>query len=122
MSVPKDVDLNFARKLPTKPRLEYLESRVSFATIKESYNMFEEHLDNENTRIFFGKLGAKYQTEDSDAGKLKAYQGFYAFNPKPRNMMFFREEETGTPYKLHAYMRLEKKKVDQLEKNHELLN
>ena len=53
---------------------------------------------------------------------MKAYDGFYALNPKTKNMMFFREEKTGRPYKLHAYMKLTEKKSNQLANTHELLN
>lgn len=122
VNVPKDVDLNFVRRLPTKPRLDYLNDRVGIKTVRESDTAFQKHLDDENTQIFLGKFGAKYETEDSDADKLGVYQRFYAFNPKTRNMMFFREEETGIPYKLHLYMRLAKDKAAQLKKNHELFN
>ena len=118
-SVPKNVNLNLARKLPTKPRLEYLKSQVGLKTVEEAYKMFRKHLDNKNTRIFLGKFGAKYETEDSD---LKVSQGFYAYNPETRNMMFFREEKTSIPYKLHAYMALAEDKATQLEKDHELFN
>ena len=125
VSVPKNVNLNLARKLSTKPRLEYLKSQVGLKTVKEAYEMFREHLDNKDTQILLGKFGAKYdEIEDSDAGKLGVYLGFYAYNPETRNMMFFREEETGVPipYRLHAYIRLSSKKATQLEKDHEIFN
>lgn len=85
VNVPKEVNLNFARNLPTKPRLEYLTDKVGIKTVKEAYTAFAKYLDDDDTDIFFGKFGEKYDTE--------TYNGFYAFNPKTQNMMFFREEK-----------------------------
>lgn len=108
-----------ARNLPTRPRLEYLRDKTSVKTIREAYRQFCKHLEDDKTDVFFGKFGEKYDTENSD---VEVYDGFYTLNPKTRNMMFFREEKTGRPYKLHAYMKLTKKKLDQLRKNHELFD
>ena len=119
MKVPKEVNLNFARKLPTNPRLEYLDDKVGSKTLRDAHTAFSKYLDNDDTKVFFGKFGEKYDTEDSDT---EVYYGFYAFNRKNLNMMFFREQKTGIPYKLHAYMKLDETKAKQLVKIHELFN
>jgi hypothetical protein len=119
VNVPREVDLNFARKLPTKRRLEYLNDKVGFKTVKEAYNKFAKHLTDDETDVFFGKFGAKFDTEDSD---VETYNGLYDFNQKTRNMMFFREQQTGGPYKLHAYMKLTQIKAKKLKRTHELFD
>jgi len=66
VKVAKEVDLNFARKLPTKPRLEYLNDKVGIKTIREVYTVFAKYLEDDDTEVFFGKFGEKYYTEASD--------------------------------------------------------
>lgn len=112
VKVPKEVNLNLARKLPTKPRLEYINDKVEIKTVNDAHTAFLKHLNNGDTDVFFSKFGEKYDTEDSD---VEVFDGFYAFNPKTKNMMFFREEATGT-YKLAP------KKATHLKKTHQLLD
>ena len=69
-------------------------------------------MDDDDTDVFFGKFGEKYETE--------TYKGVFAHNAENQNMMFFREEKTGTPYKLHAYMKLTKKKSRTFRLDYEL--
>lgn len=119
VNVSKEVDLKFARKLPTKPRLEYLNDKVGVKTIQQVYTVFTKYLKDDDTEVFFGKFGEKYDTENSD---VEVYEGLYALNRKTKNMMFFRKQDTGMPYQLHAYMKLIPKKAKQLYKDRELLN
>ena len=121
MKVAPEINLKLAKKLPTKSRIEYLDDKVDIKTVKDAYTAFAKYLNDDNTDVFFGKFGEKYETEDSD---LKTYERFYAFNSKTRNMMFFREEETGTDksYKLHAYMKLNNKKANYLEQHRKIFN
>lgn len=49
MNVPKEVDLNFSRKLPTKPRIEYLHDKVGIKTVREAYTAFAKHLNTDKT-------------------------------------------------------------------------
>lgn len=88
VKVPKEVDLRFARKLPTRLRLAYLNDKVEIRTIRDAHTAFAKYLDNDGTDVFFDKFNQKYDTEDSDG---KTYYGFYAWNLKTRNIMFFRE-------------------------------
>ena len=73
VSVPREVDLQFAKNLPTQPRLEYLRDKTSVKTIKEAYVQFANHLKDEKTEVFLGKFVESF--EDNDP-----YDGFYAYN------------------------------------------
>jgi len=82
--------------------------------LTDSYKQFHEHLNDDNTQVFFGKFGQKF--EDNDV-----YSGFYAYNDSTRNMMFFRENsEEVSSYSLHSYMNLLPNKAKELKDNHSL--
>ena len=114
VSVPPEVDLQFARNLPTQPRLEYLRKTTGLKTIKEAYTQFANHLKDKKTEVFLGKFGEGFKD-------TVPYDGFYAYNSITRNMMFFRKDskEVGG-YSLHAYMLLERAKAKELEETHSL--
>ena len=61
MNVPREIDLNRARNLSTRERLNYLENKTTFKTLKEAYIQFANHLENEETKIFLGKFGEKFE-------------------------------------------------------------
>jgi len=108
VKVPPEIDLNRARSMPTRLRLEYLRDCVSVKTVKEAYDRFAEHLDNEKTDVFFGEFGRKYKNN-------VVYKGFYAYNDGTKNMMFFREDRAAVGgYSLHSYMKLDDPKSKQL--------
>ena len=53
--------------------MRYLNDKVEVKTVINSYSAFRKYLDDDNTDVFFGKLGEKYATEYSN---LKTYDGF----------------------------------------------
>ena len=109
VKVPPEIDLNRARSMPTRSRLEYLRDLVSVKTVQEVYSGFAKHLNDEKTDVFLGEFGQKYENND-------VYKGFYAYNGVTKNMMFFREDRAAVGgYSLHAYMKLTDPKSEQLE-------
>ena len=114
VNVPREVDLNLPRNLSTRKRLKYLQDKTSVKTIQEAYIEFANHLKNEKTEIFLGKFGDGFENNE-------VYEGFYAHNPRTRNMMFFREDPTAVGgYSLHSYMNLRRVKNNELKTNHSL--
>lgn len=115
VKVPRTINLNYARDLPTNARLDYLEPRVSIALIKKSYKAFYNFLNDKQVDFFYGTFGEKFGG---------SYSGFYAFQKKTRNMMFFRESgfdmEGNQEYILHSYMQLNLSKAQQLELTHKV--
>lgn len=121
VNLPKEVDLNFARKLPTKPRIEYLVDKVGIKTVKDAHTAFAKHLDNDKTDVFFGQFGCNFEFENDDGSNIGGYKGLYAYNDNTKNMMFFREDpESETGYTLHSYMKLTNFKGEQLKEKRSL--
>lgn len=100
VNVPREVDLKRARSLATRERLKYLHDNTSIKTIQEAYMQFANNLKNEKTKIFLGKFGEGFENNE-------VYEGFYAHNPRTRNMMFFRKDSTAVGgYSLHTFSAL----------------
>lgn len=66
--VPKEIDLERARNLPTKPRLEYLRDKTSIKTVEEAYSRFSNHLNDDKTEIFLGQFGEGFKNNDTYDG------------------------------------------------------
>ena len=105
-----------ARNLATRERLKYLQDNTSVKTIQEAYIQFAKHLENNETDIFLGEFGEGFKNNE-------VYNGFYAHNPRTRNMMFFRENPTAVGgYSLHSYMKLGSVKNMELKTTHSLFS
>ena len=104
--------------MPTKRHLNYLKSKVSISILKDAFTKFNRFLNDLNVDFFFGEFGEKYDN--------KTYYGWYAYDSKTRNMMFFRESgidsEGDKGYVLHAYMNVRLGRVADFLKNKSLFD
>ena len=87
--VDTNVDLQLARRLSTRPPLEYLNDKVRTDTIMDGYKAFTSYLQDAKTDVFYGKFGEKYDTKNSD---FEVYKGFYRLSLETKNMLFFLEQ------------------------------
>lgn len=114
LSLPKKIDLQYAQRLPTRDRLNYLYKNVDSKLIAKAYGKLAAHLQSNTIDVFYGQFGEKYEE--------KTYNGFFAYNSETRNMMFFREDPNSNSYILHSYMRLTPEKAENLSTNHKLFD